>query len=661
MIENLELQMQNNVIMNINKKYKFNELVDVIEFEELLKSLYKATGIPNALVGVDGEIISQTGWIDACSLFHRVNKQSNLQCQKSNNNLIKSVSNGKGICTLCGNGLFDYATPILLEGEVLATLFLGQVLMETPNMEFFKKQAQKFNYDENKYLEAINSIPIVTKEEIESTMDCVVKMAQMLIKTSLSKLREISLEKDLHQSNQKKIQLKDILDFSPVAISWANLDGNIEYINHKFTELFGYILEDIPNIETWYKKAYSDLKYQKNEIKSWHEEILLAGKENKPIPLSQREVSIICKDGSERRVLVYLSWLGDKCLANFNDITAHWKSELRNRAHDSMLEMVAKDSSLSDILNTIVKNIELEDSTSLCSVLLIDKDEKHLFIGASPSLPDFYNKAINGTKIGLGIGSCGSAAFLSERVIADDIINHEFWQPYKGLAQKAGLAACWSEPIISSTGKVLGTFAIYHKKPASPNSSDIERISFAANLAAIAIENRNARNELEHRAYSDYLTDLANRRYFIEQAELELLRCNRYESELSLIMLDIDFFKKINDTYGHNVGDLVLQKIAEVSRIILRDIDTIGRIGGEEFAILLPETTLADAIIVAERLRVEISNTSVILEKGEVTFTSSFGVVSANKSNIDELLIRADKALYKAKASGRNKVCTFNE
>ena len=654
--------MQSNFIMGNDKKYNFNDLVDVIEFEELLKSFYKATGIPNALVGRDGQIISQAGWIDACVLFHRVNKDSNLQYQESNDILVKSVSTGKVSSALCKNGLFDYATPIVVEEELLATLFLGQVLTQEPNIEFFKKQAQKFNYDETKYLKAISCIPIVSEEEIESTMDCVVKMAQMLAKTGLSKLREISLERNLHQSNQQKIQLNDILDFSPVAISWADIDGNIEYINHKFTELFGYTLEDIPNIETWYKKAYSNLKYQKNEIKSWHKDMFQVGEKNKPIPILEREISIVCKDGSERQVLVYISWLGEKCLANFNDITAHWKSELRNRAHDSMLEMVAKDSTLSDILNTIVRNIELEDPTSLCSILLLDKEGERLFIGASPSLPDFYNEAIDGVKIGLAIGSCGSAAFLGKRVIASDIVNHEYWQPYKGLAQKAGLAACWSEPIISSTGKVLGTFAIYHKKPAKPKLSDIERISFAANLAAIAIENRNARNELEHRAYSDYLTGLANRRYFIEQAELELSRCDRYEGKLSLIMLDIDFFKKINDTYGHNIGDLVLQKIADISRTILRDIDIIGRIGGEEFAILLPETTLEDSVKVAERLRIEISNAAVLIEKEkEVKFTSSFGVVSTSKSNIDDLLVKADKALYKAKNGGRNRVCTFIE
>ena len=653
--------MQSNVLMGNDKKYNFSDLINIVEFEEILKSFYTLTGVPNAIVGKNGEIISQVGWTTACSFFHRVNPETNLRCLESNHILTQSVSCGKVSSALCKNGLLDYATPIVVEGKIIATLFLGQVLNELPNKEFFHKQAKEFNYDEVKYLEAIDSIPIISKEKMESTMNCIVKMAQMLAKTALSKLREIRLSHNLDKTTQEKIKLKDILDFSPIGIGWSDVNGKIEYVNHQFTKLFGYTLEDIPNIETWYKKAYPDEEFKKMVIDPWHEKVVSAVKNNTPAP--ELEVSVTCKDGSERRVFIHVSWLGDRRLVNFNDISAHWKSELRNRAHDAMLEMVAKDASLTDILHTIVKNIESEDSTSLCSVLLLDKDGKHLSLGASPSLPDFYNKAIDGIQIGYGIGSCGTAAYLKQRVIAENLVTHEYWQPYKGLAQKAGLAACWSEPIISSTGKILGTFAIYHKKPASPNTSDIERITFAANLAAIAIENRNARKELEHRAYSDYLTGLANRRYFIEQAELELSRHNRYSTQLSLIMLDIDFFKKINDTYGHNVGDLVLQKIAEVGRSVLRDVDVIGRIGGEEFAILLPQTNLEDSIKVAERLRIEISNEKIVLDKGLLeNFTASFGVVTAgNNSTIDELLIKADKALYKAKESGRNRVCDFKE
>ena len=106
-----------------------------------------------------------------------------------------------------------------------------------------------------------------------------------------------------------------------------------------------------------------------------------------------------------------------------------------------------------------------------------------------------------------------------------------------------------------------------------------------------------------------------------------------------------------------------LQKIAEVGRSVLRDVDVIGRIGGEEFAILLPQTNLEDSIKVAERLRIEISNEKIVLDKGLLeNFTASFGVVTAgNNSTIDELLIKADKALYKAKESGRNRVCDFKE
>jgi len=223
------------------------------------------------------------------------------------------------------------------------------------------------------------------------------------------------------------------------------------------------------------------------------------------------------------------------------------------------------------------------------------------------------------------------------------------------------LRACWSEPIIATDGKVLGTFAIYHGAPAQPNSEDIERISFAANLAAIAIEHRNTREELERRAYTDYLTGLANRRYFIEKAEAELVRHHRYGEEISLLMFDIDYFKQVNDQYGHSVGDLVLQKIAEICRTILREIDIIGRIGGEEFAILLPKTDGEEATNVAQRLRIAISEGEVEMPRDikSPKFTASFGVMSTGNGtiSIDELLNQADDALYKAKESGRNRVC----
>ncbi|MGB5917586.1 diguanylate cyclase [Arcobacter sp.] len=649
--------------MDNNKKddYELDKLIDIDSFKEILDNFFKATGIPNGLVDNNGKVITQSGWSDACNNFHRKYTNSSKFCEESNISLMQSLSKKSISKKKCKNGLIDYATPIVINNQIIATLFLGQVLCESPNLDYFTFQAEKYNYDKTNYLDAIRKVPIMTDEKMRSLMLCIVQIIEVLISGSLSKQREDRLEQNLKKTSEKSVELKDILDFSPLGIGWTNKNGEIEYVNHKFKKLFGYTIEDIPTLMVWFKKAFPNKQYRENLIIPWNNKVIKAFKEKKQPP--ELEASITCKDGTNRRTLIRLSWVGEKRLSNFSDITSHWKNELRNRSHDNMLEMVARGTSLDDILNIIIKTIELEDNSSFCSVLLLSEDEKHLVMGAAPSLPSFYNDAINGVEIGIGVGSCGTAAYLKERVIVENIMEHEYWKNYLELAKKANLKSCWSEPIISSDGKILGTFAIYHQKPRVPKKEDFDRINFATNLASIAIENRKVRKELEYRAYFDFLTALPNRRYFIEQSELEISRKLRYGGSLSLIMFDIDHFKILNDNYGHKTGDLVLQKIADITRSVLRDIDIIGRIGGEEFAILLPQTDINEAKSIAERLRLEISKGIVKTNKEEVTnFTASFGVVLDTKNkNIDELLISADSALYEAKNSGRNKVCTFNE
>jgi diguanylate cyclase (GGDEF)-like protein/PAS domain S-box-containing protein len=166
--------------------------------------------------------------------------------------------------------------------------------------------------------------------------------------------------------------------------------------------------------------------------------------------------------------------------------------------------------------------------------------------------------------------------------------------------------------------------------------------------------------ELQRQAHIDYLTGVCNRGHFMEKAEKELNRATRYGTPLSILMLDIDFFKQVNDSHGHKIGDMVLKRLAEICRQTLREIDVIGRMGGEEFAILLPETGMEQSVDAAERLRDTIANARVPLEGGlPIHFTVSIGVTSlvGKDDNMDVLLNRSDKALYKAKNTGRNKVC----
>ena len=180
-----------------------------------------------------------------------------------------------------------------------------------------------------------------------------------------------------------------------------------------------------------------------------------------------------------------------------HDITERKQVELREKSRTDVLELITTGETLPAILQAIVHVVEQENPNMLCSVLLLDEAGKHLLNGAAPSLPHFYNEAIHGLEIGLGVGSCGTAAFTNERVIVENIQTHPYWQSFKTLAEKANLAACWSEPIHSTKGKVLGTFAIYHRQINSQTAADFTVIEQTVSMASIAIEKKQAEEKLE--------------------------------------------------------------------------------------------------------------------------------------------------------------------
>jgi two-component system cell cycle response regulator len=171
-------------------------------------------------------------------------------------------------------------------------------------------------------------------------------------------------------------------------------------------------------------------------------------------------------------------------------------------------------------------------------------------------------------------------------------------------------------------------------------------------------EQKELQGRLEKLANTDALTGCASRRFFLERAEDEWLRVRRYGGELSMLMLDLDHFKKVNDRYGHEVGDVVLKNFVQICQAQLRDVDLLGRLGGEEFAIMLPQTASAQALSIAERVCQSVAVAEVPVQNGSppIHFTTSIGIasLSASDAGIGALLNRADAALYKAKDAGRN-------
>ena len=185
----------------------------------------------------------------------------------------------------------------------------------------------------------------------------------------------------------------------------------------------------------------------------------------------------------------------DYVIALVEDINARKQMENHERLRNRALELLAKGAQLADILDAVVRGVEADDSTMLCSILLLDDLGKHLVTGAAPSLPDYFNTAMNGIEIGLGAASCGTTVHTGARVIVEDIQTHPYWKSFKGLAARAGLISSWSQSIRSASGKVLGTFSIYHRTKCIPTGSDIELIENAANLAGIAIDRKHFEDE----------------------------------------------------------------------------------------------------------------------------------------------------------------------
>jgi diguanylate cyclase (GGDEF)-like protein len=194
--------------------------------------------------------------------------------------------------------------------------------------------------------------------------------------------------------------------------------------------------------------------------------------------------------------------------------------------------------------------------------------------------------------------------------------------------------------------------------PAKGFSSETAKLAeWLASQAAIALENARLHEIVQRQAITDELTGLVNRRRFLAALDAEIVRASRLGGTLSVVLADLDDFKRINDRFGHPAGDIVLLKFADLIRAHVREVDVPGRLGGEEFAILLPETHAQGALAGAERLRVALAEQPFELEGRTVEVTASFGVAELTPGHsADELLRSADAALYRAKEQGKNQV-----
>lgn len=382
-----------------------------------------------------------------------------------------------------------------------------------------------------------------------------------------------------------------------------------------------------------------------------------AMREHKPI---SHETRIIRPDGEVRTIFDQSEVLLDDqgrvtgmagaCL----DITDRKMEELLEKDRHLILEQVAQNHPLQEILSRISSMLEVQIPGSRSSVVLLK--DRRLWTGAAPHLPHDYSDWLNGLPIGPSVGSCGTACFTGRTVITDDLATDPLWDGYRQHALPHGLRACWSMPIPSNRGDVLGSFAIYRDQPSRPSTRDLEFMGMATRLAAVAIEHQLLTDQLSHQAQHDALTGLPNRLLFQDRLDQALAQAERKKLQVAVLYMDLDRFKNINDMLGHSSGDALLRQAASRLQACIRKADTLARLGGDEFTVVLSELNdPQDAMRVATKL-LEAMRAPFHVDQHELFVTLSVGISIYPDDGLesDALMANADAAMYRAKETGRD-------
>jgi diguanylate cyclase (GGDEF)-like protein len=350
-----------------------------------------------------------------------------------------------------------------------------------------------------------------------------------------------------------------------------------------------------------------------------------------------------------------------KALQHFKE-TAIEKAHLTKETDEqsqlvAILEMIAMSVPLADVLEHLIRFVESRFKGIIGAVLLPNETGNRLRHGAAPTLPEAYVKAIDGLPVGPNFGSNGTAAYRREAVIVADIMTNPLWTNYKDLAAAHGLRSCWSTPILSHQGAVLGTFAMYGKEVREPNDAEVRLVDVATRVAGIAIERKLAEDCIHFMANHDALTGLPNRALLNDRLSQALLCAQRCDRWVTLLFVDLDNFKFINDSLGHNAGDELLKTIAKRMVDCVRASDTVVRLGGDEFVIVFfDQPKNADVIsAIVQKIQSAIAE-PVRLEGHDLRVTSSLGVATYPNDGKDAetLLANADAAMYRAKEIGRD-------
>src|SRR6056297_2338291 len=227
-------------------KEKILEFFDFNMASNLLEDYNKSTGFVTAILDLDGNILSKSGWRQICTDFHRKNPETASNCFISDTFLSNEMRiEGDYLFYNCINGLIDVRLPIVIKGEHIANLFSGQFFFEEPDISFFKKQAEKYGFDEDKYLAALKKVPVVSREKVKTTMDFLLNMTQLISETTFQKFEQMELNKAIEES---EVKFRSYVDNAPHGIFITDENGKYIDVNPAACKITGYSKKELLNL-----------------------------------------------------------------------------------------------------------------------------------------------------------------------------------------------------------------------------------------------------------------------------------------------------------------------------------------------------------------------------------------------------------------------------
>lgn len=453
-----------------------------------------------------------------------------------------------------------------------------------------------------------------------------------------------------HREREELRKLRQAVEASGEAIFMTDPKGVFTYVNPHFTALYGYTPQEIVGQET--PRLLRSDRQSNEEYENYWQSLLDKKVVQVEFVNKNKAGDLLHVEGSTNPILdeegELLGFLGIR-----RDVTEEHqaKQNLQRRLRDlTFLNQLAEAG-----VKTVDEDLLIQKATQLMGknfnpdyfgIMLIDEEEGHLYLHSSYEA----HGGKRDVNIPLGEGITGHVAQTGEAWYVPDVSEEPAY-----ISAELNMRSELCVPL--NTGdRVIGVINMESARVEAFNEADLNLLTTFADQLAIAVERARLFKRVQQLAITDDLTGLYNRRHFFNLGEMEFARALRYQHPLGVVMLDVDHFKEINDTYGHAVGDAVLKGIAQRLKDSCRGVDILARYGGEEFSLLLPETSLSAALETAERLRSCIADQPIEAKDESLSATISLGVAALSKDTPDlsSLINRADQALLEAKSAGRN-------